>query len=87
MVGDPIETAKGYQVNLQRINYPAITGEEMQQVQVDVEFQENERLRIKVRLPCSSQKLYQFTLRKMLHFSEDHGLVLQLYTLWYFNIS
>ena len=49
MVGDPIVTSKGYQVNLQRINYPSIVGEDIQQAVVDVEFQANERLRIGVR--------------------------------------
>ena len=48
MVGDPIVTAKGYQVLLSRINYPSWFGEDIQDVMVDVEFQENERLRIKV---------------------------------------
>ena len=38
----------GYQITLQRKNYPTWFGEDISTIQVDVEFQENHRLRVQV---------------------------------------
>ncbi|ELT99254.1 hypothetical protein CAPTEDRAFT_104310 [Capitella teleta] len=48
MVGQPEETNKGYQVILRRVNYPSWFGAEVNDVLVEVEFQADERLRIKL---------------------------------------
>ncbi|ELU16680.1 hypothetical protein CAPTEDRAFT_122965, partial [Capitella teleta] len=41
-------TSKGYQVQLERINYPSVIGEDMERVNVDVEIQTDERLRVRI---------------------------------------
>ncbi|ELU08739.1 hypothetical protein CAPTEDRAFT_110115, partial [Capitella teleta] len=51
MVGQPEETGKGYRVIIRRINYPSWFGSDVNVVQVDVEFQADERLRIKLSDP------------------------------------
>ncbi|ELU14503.1 hypothetical protein CAPTEDRAFT_200669 [Capitella teleta] len=51
MVGQPEETGKGYRVIIRRINYPSWFGSDANVVQVDIEFQADERLRIKLSDP------------------------------------
>ncbi|ELU05446.1 hypothetical protein CAPTEDRAFT_63978, partial [Capitella teleta] len=51
MVGQPEETGKGYRVIIRRINYPSWFGSDLNVVQVDIEFQADERLRIKLSDP------------------------------------
>jgi hypothetical protein len=53
MVAPPVLTAKGYQVELGRVNFPSWYGESINTVMVDVEFQEDHRLRVKVRYTIS----------------------------------
>ena len=48
MLGEPVPTEKGYRIELRRVNFPSWFGEEVNDVTVDVEFQENHRLRVKV---------------------------------------
>ena len=48
MVGEPVETPSGYEVNLRRKNYPSWFGQDILEVKLEVEFQENHRLRLKV---------------------------------------
>ncbi|CAH1775810.1 unnamed protein product [Owenia fusiformis] len=47
MNGAPISTAKGYRVNLKRRQYPSWFGLEIDDVNLDVEFQTESRLRLK----------------------------------------
>jgi len=48
MIGDPMLTPKGYRITLERIKTPSWYGAEIESVFVDVEFQERERIRIKI---------------------------------------
>lgn len=48
VVGGIQTTAKGYQVQLERVNTPSWYGKEFQNVQLDIEFHTVDRLRIKV---------------------------------------
>ena len=48
MVGDPLQTPTGYLVVLQRVNYPSWYGLDIVDVHLEVEFQSNSRLRLKV---------------------------------------
>lgn len=50
MVGDPVETPSGHEVVLRRINYPSWFGLEIDDVLMQVEYQSNSRLRLKVRV-------------------------------------
>ena len=48
MVGSPTVTAKGFQVNLNRVTTPSWYGGDIDRVTLDAEFQEDYRLRVKV---------------------------------------
>jgi alpha-glucosidase (family GH31 glycosyl hydrolase) len=48
MVGNPVDTAKGYRVTLQRVRTPSWYGADVDQVTVDVEFHTDSRLRVKI---------------------------------------
>lgn len=50
MVGNPVATAKGWTVNLSRVNTPSWFGSDIANLRVDVEYHTEERLRIKVLL-------------------------------------
>ena len=49
MVGSPVVTPTGYEVVLKRINYPSWYGLEIEDVVLEVEFQSDSRLRMKVK--------------------------------------
>ena len=48
MVGDPVATPSGYEVTIRRINYPSWYGRDIEDVLLNVEFQSDSRLRMKV---------------------------------------
>ena len=48
MVGEPEVTPKGYRVNIRRKEFNTWFTKDIWDATVDVEFQENERLRVKV---------------------------------------
>ena len=52
MVGDPVETPSGYEVVLKRISYPTWYGLDIDDVLLEVDFQSDSRLRMKVRGLC-----------------------------------
>ncbi|KAK2141238.1 hypothetical protein LSH36_1136g01048 [Paralvinella palmiformis] len=47
MAGSPVETPQGYQIVLDRINTPSVFGQDIGQITLDVEFQTEQRLRLK----------------------------------------
>jgi len=49
LVGDVIETDKGFRATLEHIDTPSWFGNDIKNVLLDVEFQTSDRLRIKVR--------------------------------------
>jgi peptide methionine sulfoxide reductase MsrA len=48
IVGDVVDTAKGYSATLERVNTPSWYGSNIQTVLLEVEFHTEDRLRIKV---------------------------------------
>ena len=51
-VGEQVATPLGWYINLQRVNTPSLYGDVIENVRLDVEFQTDNRLRLKVRNIC-----------------------------------
>lgn len=55
MVGNPVATPKGYQVDLQRISTPSWYGSDIAQIRLDIEYHTESRLRVKIYDPNNSR--------------------------------
>lgn len=49
MSGNAVDTTKGQRVDLTRVNYPSMFGDDITTIRLETEYHTNERLRIKVR--------------------------------------
>lgn len=48
LIGEPVQTKLGVQLNLKRLTYKSIYGDDVQNIALEIEFQTKDRLRFKV---------------------------------------